>query len=1219
MSYKLNYMKMCKFVPAFLVGFLFVLSLQANNVKIIGDVKVDPKNLKGNIATFEFQVEWENSWRDEFNYDAVYVFLKYKLDDTDQMWNHIYLLNDATVGEDGSTPFDFKMINSGTDNRNEGIMIWRRDAGAGKATAKLRLQWDITSGEKVLTTTNFTDGKVFMSAMAIEMVYVPQGAFRAGDSQRGKHFHHKYLPIPEKWDIVSDQYTIITKDNVKTPGYLPEFAANHLNDQDRTTLPPTNAWVGDGSSDQFWCIDFGEKNGKLTNEKKTVSYIAIESAPGYVPQEWELIGTNVFGDANPKVLLRSSEVTNGGWVTDAHQVYPANYAMKIPEDRRAAYRYYQLKIKNLGSAKGPAIKTIAMCEGNLESLYDNSVLITKNTTTLTDKWGLDADYLYTEEDGMNTGVTTEAYPNGYPAFFTMKYEISQEQYIAFLNKLTLSQQNTRTVGEKLVSMPIGQYVFGDNATTAPYRNGIVLASRSGLTDPVVFANDLNKIDEFAQDGDGQTLACNFLTPADMLAYADWTGLRPMSELEYEKMSRQPYPAVPQRGEYAWNTTTFNLPVSLDSPGKRSETVSGGNANGGNVAAIGGPVRCGAFAKGAANQEASGTSFWGVMDLSGNLAEIYYNLNVEGRKFSGIPRNSHGNGKILSKTGDSDMAAGLWPVNGDAFALRGGSFQSTATELQTSDRTNNIGVFTTGAINVRKPNVTFRLGCSVPETTVKTVLTMQNGLNTTTGTVGDTICSGEDYLLRGDIPESIKGAYTIAWFYSGDKGVTWNIMEGENGKNLRLKNLRNVNVGKGVLKEYRYMRRIYSSAADAVSDQAIVRVINHEVSVSPKDMSVTVANASATITIESKLPMTLQWGFKDNPKKDPRNTVEAGIKYTHAPVYEDFNYRGVVNTGEQPLVFYHSFYDKFCASTDTVKVTVVPAPGTTELPENVVCGSAFKDTRDGQGVIYNTVAIGTQCWMAENLNYNLSDSKCYDDDINNCLKYGRLYNWSQATGIAVTNNSKPADVIKGICPDGWHLPSDEEWKAMSSAAGGGDHIKSPYWGGKDNRSGFSALPGGGFFYEYKTGNVDGHWKTTAGIDTRNGYWDAEIESSTGTRRAWWWTSTSASARRTFSPDYYSWNWDYNADTYLPYYVRLDDSGNMVHFGESTVNSNTRIYFTNSIFCTEATANGNNGSYQFLWDIVQNGNTNTVARQRMRQQFYFSVRCVRDKPVQDYEKN
>jgi len=135
------------------------------------------------------------------------------------------------------------------------------------------------------------------------------------------------------------------------------------------------------------------------------------------------------------------------------------------------------------------------------------------------------------------------------------------------------------------------------------------------------------------------------------------------------------------------------------------------------------------------------------------------------------------------------------------------------------------------------------------------------------------------------------------------------------------------------------------------------------------------------------------------------------------------------------------------------------------------------TDDG-GQTYKTVVIGTQTWMAENLNYNVTGSKCGTSsnglsDANNstCDKYGRLYDWATAMALSSDCNSSSCSAQiapnhRGVCPESWHIPSNDEWITLRNFIGtksAGNKLKAANgWrenGNGEDKYGFSALPGG----------------------------------------------------------------------------------------------------------------------------------------------------------------
>ena len=158
-----------------------------------------------------------------------------------------------------------------------------------------------------------------------------------------------------------------------------------------------------------------------------------------------------------------------------------------------------------------------------------------------------------------------------------------------------------------------------------------------------------------------------------------------------------------------------------------------------------------------------------------------------------------------------------------------------------------------------------------------------------------------------------------------------------------------------------------------------------------------------------------------------------------------------------------------------------APCRDDYEDNCKYGTLV-DERDGQE--YKTVYIGEQIWMAENLKYVSENSECYDDSLENCDVYGRLYPW--------------ADAIE-VCPSGWHLPSLDEWKILFTYAGGVDvsasKLKSSYdWEcynceGTDDY-GFSVLPAGGYrtmYNGFRYLHYDGYFWTS----TEFGYNDEQV--------------------------------------------------------------------------------------------------------------------------------
>ena len=240
-----------------------------------------------------------------------------------------------------------------------------------------------------------------------------------------------------------------------------------------------------------------------------------------------------------------------------------------------------------------------------------------------------------------------AFPKGFRAIYSMRYELTQQQYADFLNTLTPAQAANRYD-------PLNYGKFG---YTIQERGGVFSTAHPER-------------------------ACGFLSPADGFAYADWAGLRPMSELEFEKIARGSGNS-PVAGEYAWGTTYLRNAVSVagDETDRTRLTSLGANSfflEAGYQPQF--PLNAGIFFEVGKTRERSGATYYGVLEMSGNLNETCVSVGSPyGRTFT--YRNGDGR---LSADGFADE--GGWPQrDGKGAGYRGGTLAREGELLRLSDR------------------------------------------------------------------------------------------------------------------------------------------------------------------------------------------------------------------------------------------------------------------------------------------------------------------------------------------------------------------------------------------------------------------------------------------------------------------------------------------------------------------------------------------------------
>jgi len=321
-----------------------------------------------------------------------------------------------------------------------------------------------------------------------------------------------------------------------------------------------------------------------------------------------------------------------------------------------------------------------------------------------------------------TTINNPDFPTGYNAFYCMKYEITQEQYVAFLNTLSRTQQDKCTHRDRGLSSPEierNHYLLSNQVTfpfrdTVENRNGVYGVDADGIS-PLIFHCNVDtsgsNMNLFDQNTDGQNVGCNLIGWLQGTSYADWAALRPMTELEFEKACRGPEASVTD--EYAWHTTAIfgtiseeyifnNFGMATEYP--QNISVSVGNAayqfttghKDENPDRIDAPVRVGMFATASSNRITSGASYYGIMELSGSLNERCVSLGHGlGRKYQG----THGDGILADSPAgfEGNATNSDWPGvalnleskgtnyvwNGSGY--RGGDWNDGKSRLKVSER------------------------------------------------------------------------------------------------------------------------------------------------------------------------------------------------------------------------------------------------------------------------------------------------------------------------------------------------------------------------------------------------------------------------------------------------------------------------------------------------------------------------------------------------------
>ena len=440
----------------------------------------------------------------------------------------------------------------------------------------------------------------------------------------------------------------------------------------------------------------------------------LSSVPGagFVQLQFDLSWNNSWNNSinhDAAWVFFKFKDNDGTWhhlnLTNSNNTIAAGYTIAVPPDLTGAMIYrnsglgtvtltgVQLGVNNLPGnfdVRGFALEMVQIPVGDTYYLGDGEsgtyyssntgapFLVNINSLSLGFGAGLLDDGIANTSVALNTSFPIAYNTLGaFQSLYMMKHEVSQAAYRDFLNTLTYAQQATRTgttPSSATGTMALLTSLIARRASIKIATPGVAPGAPPSLGTPAVYGCDLSNNNVFNEVNDGEWIACNYLSYMDLAAFLDWSALRPMSEMEFEKSCRgRLFPVVAENAagtDSAYGNQPGNLAYAISNAGTANEAVTAytgsvlfanitynSTSPGGNS-----PTRVGIHATANATRVSAGAGYYGALDLSGNIEEYTVTTaNVAGRSYTGI----NGDGK-LTASGNADED--FWPgINGNSTA------------------------------------------------------------------------------------------------------------------------------------------------------------------------------------------------------------------------------------------------------------------------------------------------------------------------------------------------------------------------------------------------------------------------------------------------------------------------------------------------------------------------------------------------------------------------